>query len=273
MKRLKHNKKRNTLFLFEILIQEMTKCITTKNEERKLETLSIIKKFFADGTELKKEKDLLSNVVYTENMTQRNMERLIFHTREEYSNLNSDSIFESQSALIKRVNKELGPDLFKTFLKDYKRIATVHQLFNAELTPKQRVLIEQNVVEQKIEEKEEIVHIDKLVYTKFVEGFNSKYAGKLHEEQSQLLSHYISSFTDNGVQLKVFVNEEISRILSRLQNSLEGYEIQENSDLELGINQVISNVKNYRNQPINENMLKDIINLQQLVRELTSNGD
>ena len=71
MKRLKHNKKRNTLFLFEILIQEMTKCITTKNEERKLETLSIIKKFFADGTELKKEKDLLSNIVYTENMTQR----------------------------------------------------------------------------------------------------------------------------------------------------------------------------------------------------------
>ena len=273
MKRMRHNKKRNTLFLFEVLVHEMTKCITSKDDERKSVVLSILKEFFRPGSELRKEKELLHGVITCTWKDTNNIQKLIFHTREEYSNLNSDSIFESQSALIKRVNKELGPDLFKTFLKDYKRIATVHQLFNAELTPKQRVLIEQNVVEQKIEEKEEIVHIDKLVYTKFVEGFNSKYAGKLHEEQSQLLSHYISSFTDNGVQLKVFVNEEISRILSRLQNSLEGYEIQENSDLELGINQVISNVKNYRNQPINENMLKDIINLQQLVRELTSNGD
>jgi hypothetical protein len=272
MKRLKHNKKRNTLFLFEILIQEMTKCITTKNEERKLETLSIIKKFFADGTELKKEKDLLSNVVYTENMTQRNMERLIFHTREEYQKLTSENIFEQQTALIKEINKNLGSDVFKTFVQKYKRIATVHQLFNAELDPKQKVLIEQRILApQKInEEKQSLVHIDKLVFNKFVDNFNSKYAAELFEEQTKLLTYYITSFTDNGVGLKTFVNEEISRIGAQLKESLENYEISENSDLENGIGKVIEKVSSFSKTPINDAMLKDIINLQQLVRELDS---
>ena len=270
MKRLKHNKKRNTLFLFEILIQEMTKCITVKNDERKLKTLSIIKQFFADGTELKREKDLLNNIVYTENMSQRGMERLIFHTKEIYTKLNSEFIFTQQTALIKEINKHLGSDVFKTFVKSYKRIATVHQLFNAELNPKQKVLIEQTILApQKPRSKNtELVHIDKLVFTKFVENFNNKYASELFTEQTKLLNYYITSFTDNGVSLKIFVNEEISRIGVQLKEALDNYEIQKNSDLEAGIGKIIEKVSNFSKNPINDAMLKDIINLQQLVREL-----
>ena len=248
----------------------MTKCITVKDDERKLKTLSIIKKFFTDGTELKKEKDLLSNIVYTENMTSRNIERLIFHTREEYTKLNSEFIFEQQTKLIKEINKNLGSDVFKTFVKSYKRIATVHQLFNAELGPKQKVLMEQTVLTPKKtkNQNDELVHIDKLVFTKFVENFNSKYASELFSEQTKLLTYYITSFTDNGVSLKVFVNEEISRIGTQLKESLGNYEIQENSDLETGIGRIIEKVSSFSKSPINETMLKDIINLQQLVREL-----
>ena len=88
MKKLKHNKKRNTLFLFEVLVQEMTKCITEKNEERKSKILLIIKEFFSNNTELRKEKALLESVVHSRNMSTKNMERLIFHTKEEYAKLN-----------------------------------------------------------------------------------------------------------------------------------------------------------------------------------------
>jgi hypothetical protein len=274
MKRLKHNKKRNTLFLFEILIQEMTKCITAKNDERKLEILSIIKEFFVEGTDLKKEKDLLHNVVNADGMSSNNIGRLIFHTKEEYTKLNSESIFEQQTKLIKKINVKLGSDVFKTFVKNYKRIATAHQLFNAELSPKQRVMIEQTLLtpNHKVA-KEEIVHIDKLVYAKFVENFNKKYASELFEEQSKLLTYYITSFTDNGVGLKTFVNEEISRIGAQLKESIQNYEILENSELEAGIGKIIKKVEGFAKTPINEAMLKDIINLQQLIRELDTDAN
>ena len=275
MKRLKHNKKRNTLFLFEMLIQEMTKCITVKDDEKKQKVLSIIKEFFVDGSDLKREKDLLSNIVYSQNMSRQNIERLIFHTREEYKSLNAESIFENQTALIKKINIELGSDVFKTFVKQYKKIATVHQLFNADLTPKQKVLMEQTVsAPVKQESKaQEVVHIDQLVFKKFVENFNNKYADQLFEEQTKLLTYYITSFTDNGVGLKTFVNEEISRIGTQLQESLQGYDIQENSDIENGIGKVIEKVAGFAKTPINDSMLKDIINLQQLVRELNTDGN
>ena len=191
MKKLRHNKKRNTLFLFEELIQEMTKCITVKDEQRKQEALLIIREFFCEGSELKKEKDLLSNVVYSENMTPRSVENLIFHTKEEYVKLNSEFIFEQQSKLIKRINKDLGGDVFKTFVQNYKKIATIHQLFNADLSPKQRVLIEQTLSSKLIEEQneEEVVHIDKLVFAKFVQKFNEKYSS-LDDKQRKLLKNH-----------------------------------------------------------------------------------
>ena len=39
MKKTKHNKKRNTAFLYEALIREMTKAVVSKNQEQKTTSL------------------------------------------------------------------------------------------------------------------------------------------------------------------------------------------------------------------------------------------
>ena len=57
--KLKHNKKRNTAFLFESLVREMTKAVVNKDMEGKQKVLSIIKEHFHKGTELYKEGDTL----------------------------------------------------------------------------------------------------------------------------------------------------------------------------------------------------------------------
>ena len=41
--KLKHNKKRNTAFLYESLIKEMTKAVVDKNKELKNEIVSILR--------------------------------------------------------------------------------------------------------------------------------------------------------------------------------------------------------------------------------------
>ena len=55
---LKHNKKRNSAIVYEILVLEMTKSIMSGNEERKNKVLSLIKESFSKTSEMKKELDL-----------------------------------------------------------------------------------------------------------------------------------------------------------------------------------------------------------------------
>ena len=47
--KLKHNKKRNTAFLFESLTKELTKAIVNKDEKTKQIILSVIKEHFRKG--------------------------------------------------------------------------------------------------------------------------------------------------------------------------------------------------------------------------------
>ena len=52
---MKHNKKRNTAFLFEVLSKELTKQILRKDKEKQKVILETLKLFFAKDTVLNKE--------------------------------------------------------------------------------------------------------------------------------------------------------------------------------------------------------------------------
>ena len=49
---MKHNKKRNTAFLYESLVKELTKAVVRKQDQRKKKILKIVKENFAKGTPL-----------------------------------------------------------------------------------------------------------------------------------------------------------------------------------------------------------------------------
>ena len=61
--------------------------------------------------------------------------------------------------------------------------------------------------------------IDNIVYKTFVNKFNDKYSDSLISEQNELLNKYIVSFVDNGIDLKIFMNEENTRLKNELNNS------------------------------------------------------
>ena len=54
----KHNKKRNTAFLYEVLIQDITRSVVSKDQQRKEVALSICKEFFNRNSVLYTEKEL-----------------------------------------------------------------------------------------------------------------------------------------------------------------------------------------------------------------------
>ena len=59
-----------------------------------------------------------------------------------------------------------------------------------------------------------------IVYNTFVKKFNEEYSNKLLEEQKDLLFKYIFGFSDNGISLKVSLNEEIDRLKKEMKKHI-----------------------------------------------------
>ena len=110
--------------------------------------------------------------------------------------------------------------------------------------------------------------VDDVVYKTFVEKFNKKYESGLLEEQKQLLTHYIASFADNGVELKFYLNEEIARLKVELDKAKEISEIKSDKEMLKKTNQIIEKLNSYAQQNISEELLTTVLKTQSLVKEL-----
>ena len=176
----KHNKKRNTAFLFEALIKEMAKSVISKDEERQRTAAQIVKKHFAKGTALYEELQLYKAILETKETTENIAKRVVLEATLRYNNINHRKIFTEQSDLIRQINYNLGNEVYSNFVPSYKNIATVAQMFS-NLTPvSEKVLLEDKVVEFMIrkEEKTEpetLEPIDNLVFKTFAKKFNEQY--------------------------------------------------------------------------------------------------
>ncbi len=271
--KLKHNKKRNTAFLFEVLVRELTKSVIQKKSEYGVKISRIVKEHFGKGTLLKKELEIYKSLQEKSGLQPYVAEKLIFEAKSQYSKLDKERIFQEQSALINKINKELTPEVFSQFVPNYKSIATIHQIFNSSLSPKKKVLLETTILEtltateQLTESKEK--KVDNLVIKKFVERYNKQYeTADLHEEQKNLLQKYIMSFSDNGLDLNVYLNEEIGRLKDVLSESNSVKEIAEDKEMLEKSKAILTLLESFKEQAVSGDMVKKVLRVQNLVREI-----
>ena len=268
--RLKHNKKRNTAILYETLIRELTKAIVRKNSESKEKIVSMIKEHFNKSSVLSKELTLYKALCETYDMKPSTAEKLIYEIREKYKELDQKEIFQEQSGLIKKMNK-LSKSVFSNFVPNYKSLATVYHIFNPETSTKDRVLLEESVFShlvKKVKEKaENMKSVDNLTYKTFVSKFNEEYADLLNEQRG-LLAKYISSFVDNGVELKIYLNEEIARLKEVVSKSLNMKEIKEDETMTTKTNEILNMIENFKNHPVSRELVGKVLKIQNLVQEI-----
>lgn len=270
--RLKHNKKRNTAFVYEALIRELTKSVVKNNKHKQNKIVSIMKEHFANGTELSKELDVYKSIYETKSIEKGTAEKIITEAKQKYSGLNKGTIFKEQSALINKINKTLSKNIFNNFVPNYKNIATVYSIFQDALPIKDRVLLEENIVEQmsaSVETKQEGQQpMDTIIYSTFVNKFNQEYSEKLNESQKELLTKYISSFSDNGIEMKYYLNEEIGSLKQKLKLCKNTPEISEDSSLKGKIDKVYSILESYKEKEIDTDLIELVLKTQELVEEI-----
>jgi len=273
--KFKHNKKRNTAFLFEALIKEMAKSVVSNNEERQGKIARIIKRHFQKRGILYKDLQTYKTLMNLKEAEETFAKRVLTEVRRDRERLNTQRIFAEQSKLIKKINIELGQTVYSNFVPNYKTMATIGQLFSENASTEEKILLEDKIIEEITRaeaktEKEIMEHIDSIAYKTFTNKFNKTYAGKLHEEQQKVVSRYIFSVSDNGTSLKTYLNEEIERLRNEVKQSLELEEINSDDLMIEKANKVLDFLESLKSTPLDERTIKKIMQVQDLVREVNS---
>ena len=176
----KHNKKRNTGFIYEALVREVVKQSIANNKEKRNLAISLLKEFFNKNTLLYKDLQLYKSILETKKVKEKIAFKILIEAKNVKSNLNKKMLFTEQSKIIKKINKDLSPEVFMNYVPSYKYLASIGMFFSDNLNPKQKVLLEENILEymtlteNKNNTKEER-KLDNLVVKSFVKRFNDTY--------------------------------------------------------------------------------------------------
>jgi len=271
--KLRHNKKRNTAFLYEALVKELTKAVVNNDIEKKNVLVSMLKENFSTGKILQKELELIKVLSETKKTDLYTAERILGESAKRHSALNQEEIFAAQSKLIESINKNLGKEVYGNFVPNYKHLATIWQMFTQNTSVKEKVLLERTLIAAMTSKGKEAIkskqmpHVDKLVFKTVIENFNKSYDGELLAEQKELLNNYIVSFGANEVEFKVYLNEELGRLKSEVTTLKEKEVMLENRDLASKLEDVRTTLDKFQTKKINPAMLEKVMQVQKLVKE------
>tara|TARA_R100001082_G_scaffold109518_2_gene86889 strand:- start:273 stop:1100 length:828 start_codon:yes stop_codon:yes gene_type:complete len=272
----RHNKKRNTALIYEALARHLTKSIIAKNVEAKDKIISIIKEHFHKDTVMAKELELYRVLCETYDLKPHMAEKMIFEIRKLHESLDKKQLFTEQTDIIKKINQSFGKSFFSSFVPNYKTLATISQVFNMEVPTKKRLVLEESLVEKLTSAEkntQNLKSVDNLTFKTFTNKFNSEYSKELFKEQAELLSKYITSFVDNGLDLKVFLHEEISRLKDVVSESLDLSEIKEDPTMVEKTKKVLAMLNEFRSEKVEKALVEKVLKIQSLAREVITDGN
>ncbi len=264
--KFKHNKKRNTAFLFEALVKELTKAAMYDDKGKQKAISSILKEHFRKGSLLDRELTLYKEIYETKEFPKEIAEKLLNEVKNEHDKLNEADVYTEQSKLIAKINKLIGMQVYDNFVPQYKTLATLSQIFNPAVQVKQKVLLKQELLQtitSKREEKKVVLEsIDALAYKRFIERFNETYGQSLLQEQKELLNKFVNH-GEEDIELKLYVSEEVERIKNKLNNIVIEEEI-----VNKKLQSVKESLRSLKINTIDEALIKKLMLIQEFASEV-----
>jgi len=265
---MNHNKKRNTILIYEMLIGELTKAVVNKDNPRRMNIVSLLREYFGKNRLLRKELEIYKSFESDDTLPEVLVEKLIAEAKKQHAKLNRQEVFREQSTLIEKINKNVTPEVWTNFVPNFRKYATINQVLQQALPPKKQVVLERKLMMQ-ITSKEEPLRtkfpkINNLTIKTFISKFNDEYIDKLNESQRNLLNKYVLSCTDNGLEFKMHLYNEIDNIKKTLTEN----KARQPEQIQKKINLVLEKISTYSKVKVNKDMLLEIIKIQSLSEEL-----
>jgi hypothetical protein len=287
MKKIKHSKFKNTGFIFELLVRQITSEIMSSN---KSVAEKILKEHFNSKKELSKELKLYQYLINEKYNSEAKAGQFINTILEARKRLDEKKLTKEKYNLIKEIKETYGLDEFiKSPISNYKTLASIYKIFEVATTDEQydptdvvssRFTIAENIINTSIQNKESKIKdavleeyrkqdedLRAVSYKLLVESFNNKYKN-LSTEQKTLLREYINNINNTG-KLNEFVNKEVSTLIESLKevNTKISDKV-----TKIKLAETIANIKKIKSvKKIKEQHLSALMMTYELVNELKNN--
>ena len=210
MRKVKHNKIRNTGLLFECLLRQITSDVLNKDNSSK--AVEIVKQKFNENTELGKELALYNILITKKFKSDSKADYFINEVMKTRGDLNNSTLRREKYNLIKEIQSNYNIQKFMSSkVSNYKTYASIYTLFEYDksLSPDQKTESFFNIVEHvttndksiKLSETVTTLPDDEdlriLTYRTLLEKFNQKYT-KLSGAQKNLLREYINNVSNTN---------------------------------------------------------------------------
>lgn len=235
MKKIKHSKFKNTGFIFELLVRQITSEIMSANKSI---AEKILKEHFNSKKELSKELKLYQYLINEKYNSESKAEQFINTILEARKRLDETKLTREKYNLVKEIKQTYNLDEFiKSPISNYKTLASIYKIFETVTNDEQydptdvvssRFTIAENIINSSIQNKdvklkdavlEEYRKQDDdlraVSYKLLVESFNSKYSN-LTNDQKGLLREYINNINNTG-KLSEYVSTEVTKLVEGLK--------------------------------------------------------
>jgi len=235
MKKIKHNKLRNTGVIFELLVRQITADILNNKDSK---AINIVKEYFSKKSSLSHELKLYQTLTNEKLSNDWKATQLLEAVIKSRKNVNEESLEKLKYSLIKSIRESYKlEDFFQHKVNNYKVLASIYKLFEyAEAdNPVEVVDSKSCIFEHLIRKPEDSPSAESLIESEFgkedkdirvlsykilLEKFNNKYNG-LNPNQKQLLKLYITNSPNDKNALYEYVITSIKTIKIDLDKSIK----------------------------------------------------
>ena len=285
MRKIKHNKIRNTGLLFEFLLRQITSDVLNKNNGK---AVKIVKEKFNENTELGKELALYNILITKKFKSDSKADYFINEVMKARSDLNNSTLRRERYNLIKEIQSNYNLQKFMSSkVPNYKTYASIYTLFefNKSLSPDQKTESFFNIVEHvtteekniKLSETVKTLPDDEdlriLTYKTLLEKFNQKYT-KLSAAQKNLLREYINNVSNTNS-----LKDTLKQIVKELKQDLKQHSKNlKDKVVKIKMTEAIKSINEFCGLDDKSNVVKDEYVVQtmrylELLKELKKSGN
>ena len=283
MRKLRHNKLRNTGLLFEFLLRQITVDVLNKDDNSK--AINIIKKRYNETTELGKELALYNIIINKKFSNDRKADYFIGEVIKERKELNSSVLKREKYNLIKEIQSCYNLQKFlSSKVPNYKVYASTYKLFEYSnlLSPEEKTESYFNLVEH-ITTKDDNIKLSEtmgnlpndkdlriLTYKTLLEKFNQKYL-HLNNQQKSLLKAYINNISNTN-SLKEYIENEIPSVKKDLKKYSKNLS---DKVVKIKLKEAINTIEKFcdtgNKRTVNDNAVVQMMRYYELIKSLKNN--
>ena len=285
MRKVKHNKIRNTGLLFEFLLRQITSDVLNKDQNSK--AVSIVKQKFNENTELGKELALYNILITKKFQSDSKADYFINEVMKTRSDLNNSILRREKYNLIKEMQSNYNLQKFMSSkVPNYKTYASIYKLFEYKtLSPDEKTESFFNIVEHvttednnvRLSETVKALPDDEdlriLTYRTLLEKFNQKYT-KLSGAQKNLLREYINNISNTN-SLKDTLKEIVRGLKKDLKQHSKNLQ---DKVVKIKMTEALKSINEFCGLNDKSNIVKDEYVIQtlrylELLKELKKSGN